>query len=66
MNDSEADLGARKKPDEKYYFFVEKSSFEKVKNIKKADICGTLSGKTRDRPVQPRGGIHMSGRSSTF
>ena len=32
MNDSEVELIAQKNPDEKYYFFVEKSLFKNCKN----------------------------------
>ena len=44
MNDSGSDQIPRKNPNEKYYFFVEKSSFEKVENINNKKNCPPLSG----------------------
>ena len=41
MNDSEVDPVARKKLDEKYYFFVEKSELQNCNN--KKTVCPDLS-----------------------
>ena len=51
MNDSEVDPIARKNPDEKYYFFVEKSQFQNLKKF--CEFFGFFRFFFAQKPVTP-------------